>query len=98
MTYVAFIRTVELTPFREVQVSNRSTYSQRSEVNMHRYIQFVKTKWTLNGFETWSFDHKAVYIEAKCKIFRFFWYFLILLKSWLTQNFITIKTSWNTND
>jgi hypothetical protein len=26
----------------------------------------------------------------------FFLYFL--LKSWVTQNFITIKTSWNTND
>jgi hypothetical protein len=25
------------------------------------------------------------------------WYFF-LLKSWVTQNFITIKTSWNTND
>jgi hypothetical protein len=22
----------------------------------------------------------------------------VLLKSWVTQNFITIKTSWNTND
>jgi hypothetical protein len=24
--------------------------------------------------------------------------FFSLLKSWITQNFITIKTSWNTND
>jgi hypothetical protein len=23
---------------------------------------------------------------------------IFLLKSWVTQNFITIKTSWNTND
>jgi hypothetical protein len=24
--------------------------------------------------------------------------FFLLFKSWATQNFITIKTSWNTND
>jgi hypothetical protein len=28
----------------------------------------------------------------------FFLFFPPLLKSWVTQNFITIKTSWNTND
>jgi hypothetical protein len=38
VTYGAFIRTVELPSLREVQVSNRSTYCQQSEVDMRHNL------------------------------------------------------------
>jgi hypothetical protein len=42
--------------------------------------------------------HSAVFYinDRECLILIVYIYFL--LKSWETQNFITIKTSWNTND
>jgi hypothetical protein len=40
--------------------------------------------------DPYCFTHQVDVVNWKCLI--------LLLKSWATQNFTTIKTSWNTND
>jgi hypothetical protein len=46
------------------------------------------------SFNLVSNSHQSVKKHAIC---MYGWWDFFLLKSWVTQNFITIKTSWNTN-
>jgi hypothetical protein len=48
-----------------------------------------------------AFEQQKQYYErkeAETSKIRCECFFFSLLKFWVTQNFITIKTSWNTND
>jgi hypothetical protein len=70
--------------------------SSFDEIYISLIVYMAELKFIYLSFRTYTFENQKEFpCYYKGVIIPFF---SSLLKSWITQNFITIKTSWNTND